>query len=149
MMNNIEQKRKSALSVLSKSSLDSIVEQWSALGINPAFNFLKTPEVGMVMVRGQAGGDGQTFNVGEMTVTRCVVQLHSKEIGYGYTAGRNIDKSKIIALIDACFQVSIFEKNIEDRIINPLRVSIEEKQEHQKNKIETSTVDFFTMIRGE
>ncbi len=144
-----EKNRKNALSILAKSALSNIVECWDSVDIDPVFSFLKKPEVGMVMVRAKAGGDGQQFNMGEMTVTRCVIQLDSKEIGYGYTSGRNPKKSKIIAVIDACFQVNTLNKTIENNIISPLENILMEKESKQKNKVDSSKVDFFTMVRGE
>jgi alpha-D-ribose 1-methylphosphonate 5-triphosphate synthase subunit PhnG len=105
--------RQKLLSVLYKSSFDDINLFWQSLSIVPSYSLLKAPEVGMAMVRAKTGGTGQTFNMGEMTVTRTVIRLdvsegHLKEsslkessledkgleekytdiIGFGYTAGR-------------------------------------------------------------
>src|SRR5690606_11649682 len=41
----------------------------------PGYRLIRPPETGMVMVRGRMGASGAAFNLGEMTVTRCVVQL--------------------------------------------------------------------------
>src|SRR5690606_38079421 len=53
------------------------------------YRYIRPAEIGMVMVRGRAGASGAAFNLGEMTVTRCVVQLADGRHGYGYVAGRS------------------------------------------------------------
>ena len=42
---------------------------WGLLSSRPTVRWLRPAETGMVMVRGRAGGTGQAFNLGEMTVT--------------------------------------------------------------------------------
>jgi alpha-D-ribose 1-methylphosphonate 5-triphosphate synthase subunit PhnG len=148
-MSNFKNDRKSLLALLAKSNSNSINECWKNLNISPEFMFLKKPEIGMVMVRAKAGGDGEDFNMGEMTVTRCIVQLDSKQVGYGYTAGRDKEKSKLIALVDACFQVETLRKRIKDEVLEPLCSLLNQKQSTQKTKTDTSKVNFFTMVRGE
>jgi alpha-D-ribose 1-methylphosphonate 5-triphosphate synthase subunit PhnG len=148
-MKIMQNDRKKLLSVLAKSSKNHIVDQWKSLNISTDYKFLKKPEIGMVMVRARAAGHGENFNMGEMTVTRCVVQLDSNEIGYGYTAGREKEKSKLIAIIDALFQKEAFRDVISSNILQPLIVLQEKKETHNKIKTDTSKVNFFTMVRGD
>ena len=54
----------------------------------PAHTLLRGPEVGLVMLRGRAGGGGAAFNLGEMTVARCSVRAGGF-LGHGYVAGRD------------------------------------------------------------
>ena len=37
--------------------------------------WLRKPETGLMMVEGRAGGNGERFNLGEMTVIRCALRL--------------------------------------------------------------------------
>ena len=141
--------RQYLLSILSKSTLADIKAKWEALSIAPTYYFLKKPEIGMAMVKAKAGGTGQPFNMGEMTVTRCVIKLDSHEIGYGYTAGRDKMKSELIALIDACFQITHWTHAISEQLIQPLATIIEEKNAQQRHKVEATKVNFYTMVRGE
>ncbi len=41
----------------------------------PTITCCAPPRPGMTLVRGRMGGTGSPFNLGEMTVTRCVVRL--------------------------------------------------------------------------
>ena len=70
----------------------------------PEHSDLRKPEVGLVMLRGRIGGDGAAFNVGEATVTRAVVRIAGGEIGFSYVLGREPQKARLAALIDALWQ---------------------------------------------
>jgi alpha-D-ribose 1-methylphosphonate 5-triphosphate synthase subunit PhnG len=88
MTTNLKQQRQKNLSILAKAPIDDMVKYWKSINVDETFKFLKKPEIGMAMVRAQAGSGGENFNMGEMTMTRCVIRLDSDEIGYGYVAGR-------------------------------------------------------------
>lgn len=145
--------RQSLLSVLSKSDYEDISAYWQPLGINPDYYCLKKPETGMVMVRARAGGDGQKFNMGEMTVTRTVVQLNNhqqgKQLGFGYTAGRHPQKSELIAVIDACYQDAQYAQRIQEAVIDPLGEKLLAKEQQHQQQVDSTKVNFFTMVRGE
>ena len=51
------------------------------------YQLIRAPEIGMTLVRGRMGGNGAPFNVGEMSVTRCVVRLADGRTGYSYAGG--------------------------------------------------------------
>ncbi len=50
------------------------------------YHLLRAAETGMTLVRGRMGGTGSPFNLGEMTVTRCVVRLADGRTGYSSIA---------------------------------------------------------------
>lgn len=147
--NSNTETRQLLLSVLSKSPLESINQYWKNLDISPDYSFLKKSEIGMAMVKAKAGGAGQEFNMGEMTVTRSVIMLNTKEIGYGYTAGRDKKKSVLIALIDACFQTIQWQSIIATKLLNPLMHELQTQHTRQQEKVDRTKVNFFTMVRGE
>ena len=70
----------------------------------PAHEVLKAPETGTVMVEGRAGGAGRRFNLGEATVTRCVVRLGDGAMGFSYALGRDARKARLAAILDARLQ---------------------------------------------
>ena len=65
------------MSVLAQAPVAEVEAHWRAVANPPPYRMLRWPETGLVMVRGRAGGTGTRFNVGEMTVTRCAVQLEA------------------------------------------------------------------------
>ena len=97
----IEISRKSWLSILAKSSFSEIQILWDKLELNLEWELIRKPEIGMVMVQGRTGGNGQAFNLGEMTVTRAAVRLKNGSAGLGYVQGRSKKQAELCAVIDA------------------------------------------------
>ncbi|SIR25197.1 phosphonate C-P lyase system protein PhnG [Bosea sp. TND4EK4] len=117
------------------------------LGAPPAHEVLKAPETGTVMVEGRAGGAGRRFNLGETTVTRCVVRLSNGRMGFSYALGRDHAKARLAALVDAQLQ--------DEAEGSALHGGIARLAEHQtaarqraSRKAATTKVDFFTLVRG-
>lgn len=114
----------------------------------PAHEMLRSPETGMVMTRGRAGGSGQAFNLGEMTVTRCAVRLADGTVGQSWVAGRSREHARLAALCDGLLQGDAAAR-IESAIVGPLETAQAERRERQARKAAATKVDFFTMVRGE
>ncbi len=96
--------RKNWLSILAKAKTKDLDECWRKVKNLPDYKLLRAPEIGGVMVQGRLGATGDPFNLGEMTVTRCSVQLETGEIGHGYIQGREKEASKKVAVLDAIMQ---------------------------------------------
>ena len=63
------------MSTLAKAPLPLLEQCVETLEHLPEYGLLRAPEIGLAMVRGRAEGTGPPFNLGEITITRCVVQL--------------------------------------------------------------------------
>ena len=139
--------RRRAMAVLADSSTDDIAERMSALDV-PACEELRTPENGLVMLRGRVGGDGAPFNLGEATVTRAAVRLAGGEVGFAYVLGRDTRKARLIAICDAMIQ-STQRSRVIEAIVAPLEQAMLAR--HQQTDAETAAtrVNFFTLVRGE
>ncbi|MGI9501287.1 MAG: phosphonate C-P lyase system protein PhnG, partial [Geminicoccaceae bacterium] len=87
-MDDSKNARQAWLSLLAKADR-AMIE--AALGDRdlPEFELLRPAEVGLVMARGRAGGNGQRFNLGEMPVTRCTIRNRDGFVGHGYVQGRD------------------------------------------------------------
>ena len=138
--------RKEWLSILAKSDLDSLSTLWEKVKINAEYEFFRKPEIGTVMVRGRSGGTGNSFNLGEITVSRCSVGLQTGEQGYGYIQGRSTEGATIAALVDAFMQTSQ-KKLIEQKILKPLDAIHKKNKKDLVSKAEATKVDFFTLAR--
>lgn len=101
------------------------------------------------MVQGRAGGDGAPFNLGEMTVTRCAVQLTDGTLGVGYVQGRGLAHAEHAALVDAMAQDPKLECAVHEAIIEPLAEGEAAARRARSAKAAATKVDFFTMVRGE
>lgn len=145
-MQSIRQQR---LSILAKSDLNAIKALWSVQLSDFDFEFIRKAESGMVMMTARAGGTGDPFNLGEVSVSRCAVRLKSGETGVGYVKGRNHQHAIHIAIIDALAQTREHAKTIQSQLIHPLHKALQQRHNQQLDKANKSKVEFFTMVRGE
>lgn len=114
----------------------------------PKYHYLRLPEVGAVMVRGRTGGVGQPFNLGEMTVTRCTVQLDGGLVGHAHIQGRDKDHATRAAILDALLQGDQAAA-ITEQVLAPLTQAEEAKRQTRADKAAATKVEFFTLVRGE
>lgn len=109
---------------------------------------LRRPETGLVMVRGRMGGDGAPFNFGEATVTRAVVRLESGEIGFAYQLGRDAQKARMAATIDALLQSPRHNREVE-QALKPVELRLAGNRAVRERRTAATRVNFFTMVRGD
>lgn len=120
---------------------------WEGSTKPPPYRVVRAAEHGLVMVRGRSGGSGSRFNLGEMTVTRCTVQLVDDAAGTSYVQGRNKKHAERAALVDAMLQSNRWGVTMDRELIQPL---LEQKAKHKDKvakKSAATKVDFFTMTR--
>jgi alpha-D-ribose 1-methylphosphonate 5-triphosphate synthase subunit PhnG len=100
------------------------------------------------MVQGRVGGTGNAFNLGEMTVTRCSLQLPCGTVGHGYVQGRSKADARTAALVDALMQTDRAD-NVRVAVIAPLAAEGAARQQARADKAAATRVEFFTLVRGE
>ena len=141
--------RRRWMSVLAQASGAEVEQAWLALGERPAYRVVRKPEVGLVMVRGRAGGSGAAFNLGEMTAIRCTVDLPSGIAGHAYVAGRDARHAELAAVFDALLQDPVYAAQLEERVIAPLEASQQERRRQLGERSAPTRVEFFTLVRGD
>jgi alpha-D-ribose 1-methylphosphonate 5-triphosphate synthase subunit PhnG len=127
-----------------QGEVDALLQQTGPL---PAHELLKAPETGTVMVEGRAGGAGRRFNLGEATVTRCVIRLDSGAMGFSYALGRDGRKARLAAIADALLQDEA-ETGPLRRGVSALAQKQQAARELASRKAAATKVDFFTLVRG-
>ena len=137
------------MSVLTKADFSDLDSLFNNLPAKPAWSVIRPPEVGMIMARGRAGGTGQRFNLGEVTVTRCAVQLEYGATGHGYVMGRNRRHAELVAVVDAMMQTPSQRETLERSLIVPLSIRYEDRRRTIGKEVASTKVDFFTMVRGD
>jgi alpha-D-ribose 1-methylphosphonate 5-triphosphate synthase subunit PhnG len=139
--------RQAALNVLAAADASDLRRLWAAWPEKPEPRPVRGPETGLVMLRGRTGGGGEPFNLGEATVSRATIRLPTGEIGHGYCLGRDHDKCRTIAVLDAVFQRQ--PELVEALVLEPLREAAATADRKRKAETAATKVDFFTMVRGE
>ncbi|MDQ1849101.1 phosphonate C-P lyase system protein PhnG [Gemmobacter fulvus] len=114
----------------------------------PGHDMLRPPEVGAVMVRGRVGGTGAPFNLGEMTVTRCVLRLACGAVGHAHVQGRDKRHAVRAAVVDALMQTDQAAR-IDAAVLAPLAQVEVARRATRAAKAAATKVEFFTMVRGE
>lgn len=135
------------IGVLARAVGDELNRHESALR-DAEYQVIRAPEIGMTLVRGRMGGTGAPFNVGEMTVTRCVVRLADGRTGYSYLAGRDKPRAELAALADAHLQ-GPQQTHWLNTLIEPLAQAQALRRAEQEAATAASKVEFFTLVRGE
>ncbi len=146
--NGKQAQRKAAMAVLAHADAAEIARCLEPVAV-PAYENLREPENGLVMLRGRIGGDGAPFNLGEATVSRSAVRLATGEVGFGYVLGRDRRKAQMIALCDALVQSDEFSEAVEQKVLTPLRAAMVSERDRKAAETAATRVDFYTMVRGE
>jgi alpha-D-ribose 1-methylphosphonate 5-triphosphate synthase subunit PhnG len=141
--------RRRWMTVLAQASPDELERRWRETPTQPAHRLLRPPETGLVMVRGRAGGTGMRFNVGEMTVTRCAVEVDGVAVGVGYVRGRNRRHAELAAVLDALLQDPARHDELERVVVAPLADAQAARRRAAAERVAPSKVEFFTMVRGD
>jgi alpha-D-ribose 1-methylphosphonate 5-triphosphate synthase subunit PhnG len=146
--------RKQWMGLLARSRPGALAALWRAFNEGEAgcdeaaITWLRRPETGMVMVRGRAGAVGDPFNLGEMTVTRASLRLPCGTIGHAYVQGRDHEKARIAALVDALMAGPLAAR-VDAAIIQPLACEEADMRAVRASQAAATQVAFFTMVRGE
>ncbi|WP_137921381.1 phosphonate C-P lyase system protein PhnG [Hydrogenophaga sp. 2FB] len=111
--------------------------------------WLRRPETGLMMVQGRAGGTGERFNLGEVTVTRCALRLAAGDasVGVAYVMGRNQRQARLAAVADALLQQPAHQAALELSLLEPIRVHLRHEAAQRHARAQTTKVEFFTVAR--
>ncbi len=139
--------RKSWMAVLARARREELDEIVARLGGLPAHVVLKPAETGTIMVEARAGGTGRRFNVGEATMTRCVVRLADGSMGFAYALGTDRQKALVSAVLDGLLQSSRTSGLIDE--VAELGRRQAEARKLALRKSAATKVDFFTLVRGQ
>ena len=110
--------------------------------------WLRPAQTGLYMLRGRVGGTGAQFNLGEVSVTRCSVQI-GERIGHAWVRGGNRRHAELAACADALLQDVDQRGRLQAHVVVPLRQSLTLRRETASRKAAASKVEFFTVVRGE
>ena len=145
--------RQQWMALLAKAPVARLDELVQACGELPSYSFLRSPEIGLTMVRGRMGGTGQPFNLGEMTLTRCVVQIPDGRggaiAGFGYVAGRSHRHADLAARCAALLQHPEWGDRLQLAVLQPLQAEAQAARATLAQQTEATRVNFLTLLRGE
>ncbi|WP_062207473.1 phosphonate C-P lyase system protein PhnG [Aureimonas sp. AU12] len=142
--------RQRSMAALARMDGPALAERYRLLaGEVPAAQPVRGPEVGLVMVRGRAGGGGAPFNLGEASVVRATVTLATGEVGHAVILGRDADKARMAAHLDALWQHGDWRERVERDFVAPALAAHADADRARAEETEATRVDFFTLVRGD
>lgn len=143
-----QQARRHWLAVLAHAPRD-LLERHAAGLADRAFTHLRAPEIGLTMVRARIGNQGDRFNVGDATVTRCVVRHRADDgrlaAGVGYVLGRDEARAEWIARLDALLQHPAHHDKLMRDVIAPLAAETTRRRAAAAALTASSRVSFDTL----
>ena len=137
------------MAVLAKAPAAALEDAWRTLPDKPGYEMLRPPEIGLAMVQARAGGTGERFNLGEMTMTRCAVRLDDGTVGFGHVAGRAKRHAELAAVLDALLQTSARRREVERLVVAPLAAAQQAHRSNAAARAAATRVEFFTLVRGD
>jgi alpha-D-ribose 1-methylphosphonate 5-triphosphate synthase subunit PhnG len=136
------------MAVLARADVEALAAALDALA-SPSYQRARGPETGLAMVRARAGGTGERFNVGEMTVSRCTVALANGLVGHAYVAGSDLRHAELAAVCDALLQDAAHREALERMLVEPLARTLAARREQAAARAAATRVEFFTVVRSE
>ena len=135
--------------VLAQSQPTALAARMHALSLAPEYDILRAPEIGLVQIQARMGGTGERFFAGDATLTRAAIRLNSGTLGYSYVLGRDKAHAERCAVIDALLQEQPHFQTLMETLIAPLEADLAARTAARQAQVNTSRVDFFTLVRGD
>ena len=130
------------MAVLARAPLADLA---AAAPLLPSYTVLRGPELGLVLLRGRAGGTGAAFNIGEATLARCTVRSDAGHVGHAYCLGRDLQQAELAAALDAGLQDPVRAPAIAAGVIAPLAHAQAEQRRAVAERAAATQVQFFTL----
>lgn len=135
--------------LLANADVNDLEKAYDNLVDPVVFNHILQPETGLLMVQGRADGDGRRFHAGEISVTKCILEVGGQYLGYGMVTGSDKRHAQLAALFDGMLQHPRFHGPLKKTLL--AKLDQKEKQSCRKleKEVADTRVEFFTLKRGE
>lgn len=149
---NRECSRSEWMALLARAPLPLLEQALRPLEPSRNTEWLRRPETGLYMVQGRAGGTGDRFNLGEITVTRCALRCRAHgadyaPVGVSYVLGRSHRQAELAAVADALLQDPAQQDLLIESLLNPVREHLALQAARRQMRTQATKVDFFTVAR--
>ncbi len=143
--------RKTWMALLARAPED-LLEQHLASHCLGNLEWLRPAETGLMMVQGRAGGTGSRFNLGEVSLTRCVLKpdaqlTQCQQVGVAYVMGSSHRHAQLAAVADALLQEPALHAHWDQVLLRPLSQLLSEQKQANNAQAQATKVEFFTVAR--
>ncbi|MGL4724291.1 MAG: phosphonate C-P lyase system protein PhnG [Scandinavium sp.] len=137
------------IAALTHSDPAQLNARMQALKLMPDYETLRAPESGLVQIQARMGATGARFFAGDATLTRAAIRLQDGTLGYSWVLGRDKAHAERCAVIDALLQTPDHFQTLMETLIAPLEAERAARIAARHAEVNTSRVDFFTLVRGD
>jgi alpha-D-ribose 1-methylphosphonate 5-triphosphate synthase subunit PhnG len=140
--------RQAWLAVLAHAPRAELAEHAERCVPGQAFDWLREPETGLALVRARIANRGDRFNLGEVTLTRCIARVSvagHTTAGVGHVLGRDEQRARWVAQLDALLQQPSLQDTLLAEVIHPLRALREAALAQEQARHAASRVAFYTL----
>jgi len=140
--------RQAWLAVLAHAPRAGLAEKAEHLVSAHHFDWLREPETGLALVRARIANRGDRFNLGEVTVTRCIARVSVNEhttAGVGHVLGRDEQRARWVAQFDALLQQPSLHTELLAEVVAPLSAAREAALDQEQARNAASRVSFYTL----
>ena len=142
------EERQAWLSVLAHAPRAALAGHAEACALGQVFDWLREPETGLALVRARIANRGDRFNLGEVTLTRCIARVSvdgHATAGVGHVLGRDDQRARWVAQLDALLQQPTLQQRLLSEVIAPLRLLREAALAEEQARHAASRVAFYTL----
>lgn len=137
------------LRVLAHAPAAELAQHADAVLADYHFDWLRRPEQGLVMARARIGNTGDRFNLGDLTVTRCVARYTphggTAVAGVGMVLGLDAARAARVAQLDALLQCASEHALVMRTVVAPLAALVAQRQAQEQARAQASRVRFFEL----
>lgn len=140
--------RQAWLAVLAHAPRTALAAHAEACALGQVFDWLREPETGLALVRARIANRGDRFNLGEVTLTRCIARVSvggHATAGVGHVLGRDEQRARWVAQLDALLQQPTLQRRLLGEVIAPLRLLRETALAEEQARHAASRVAFYTL----
>ena len=141
--------RKHWIELLSSASVEDLRRARKRLDKEIDYDFIVKPESGTLMVQARADGDSARFNLGEVGVSKCVLQVLGQYMGYGMVVGNSDEHAELAALFDGLLQAPQYHDDLKKNLIKGLAKKQKQKDQASRKETAQTKVEFFTLKKSE
>lgn len=143
--------RKTWMSLLARAP-EELLEEHLASQCLGDLEWLRPAETGLMMMQGRAGGTGQRFNLGEVSLTRCVLKpdahlTRCQQVGVAYVMGSSHRHAQLAAVADALLQEPSLHAHWDQLLLRPISQWLTGKMQENNAQAQATKVEFFTVAR--
>ena len=144
-----ENDRKNWIGLLNNADPDDLEEVRKNMDGLIDYTYIVKPETGMIMVQAKADGSKARFNLGEVSVSRCVLKIKNQYLGASWVIGSNLKHAELAALFDGLLQDPEYNKKLNSILVKTLKEKQKARDEILARDAADTKVEFFTLKRGE